>query len=171
MERYKDVLIAGSAIPTFATGFDWYSQGTIFRRGHLGSIVEIRRISGGIFKSKEEAERDDLNLCKSWINKRLDSEPNMLPTLTPRQKEIYDFVLKAIRANGYAPSIPEIGAKFKIASTNGGFRSSKGSRKEGLDPTVGKRAIEVLSSLGKPVLSSVRDIPILGKGSRWQAIS
>jgi len=32
IERYKEFLIAGSAIPTFATGFDWYSQGTIFRR-------------------------------------------------------------------------------------------------------------------------------------------
>jgi hypothetical protein len=70
IERYKDSLIAGSAIPTFATGFDWYSQGTIFRRGQLGSIVEIRRIRGVIFNSKEEAEQHGLELCKSWINKR-----------------------------------------------------------------------------------------------------
>jgi hypothetical protein len=69
-ERYKDFLIAGSAIPTFATGFDWYSQGTIFRRGHPSSIVEIRRIRGVIFNSKEEAEQHGLELCKSWINKR-----------------------------------------------------------------------------------------------------
>ncbi len=46
IERCKDSLIAGSAIPNFATGFDWYSQGTIFRKGELGSIVEIRRIRG-----------------------------------------------------------------------------------------------------------------------------
>jgi hypothetical protein len=70
VERYKDFLIAGSAIPTFATGFDWYSQGTIFRTGHLGSIVEIRRIRGIIFNSKEEAEQNGLELCKSWINER-----------------------------------------------------------------------------------------------------
>jgi len=70
IERYKDSLIAGSAIPNFATGFDWYSHGTIFRRGQLGSIVEIRRIQGVIFNSKEEAEQHGLDLCKSWINKR-----------------------------------------------------------------------------------------------------
>jgi hypothetical protein len=69
IERYKDFLIAGSAIPTFATGFDWYSQGTIFRRAHPGSTVEIRRIRGVIFKSKEEAEQHGLELCKEWIDK------------------------------------------------------------------------------------------------------
>jgi hypothetical protein len=55
IERYKDFLIAGSAIPSFATGFDWYSHGTIFRTSRLGAIVEIRRIQGVIFNSKEEA--------------------------------------------------------------------------------------------------------------------
>ena len=69
-ELYKDSLIAGSAIRNSATGFDWYSQGTIVRRGQLGSIVEIRRIRGVVFNSKEEAEQHGLELCKSWINKR-----------------------------------------------------------------------------------------------------
>lgn len=87
----------------------------------------------------------------------------MLPTLTNRQKEIYDFVLKGIREKGYAPSIPEIGAKFKIASTNGVSDHLKALEKKGYIRRVGKRAIEVLSSLGKPVLSSVREIPILGR--------
>jgi len=87
----------------------------------------------------------------------------MLPTLTPRQKEIYDFVLKAIREKGYAPSIPEIGAKFKIASTNGVSDHLKALERKGYIRRIGKRAIEVLSSLGKPVLSSVREIPILGR--------
>jgi len=43
----------------------------------------------------------------------------VLPTLTPRQREIYDFLLKTIREKGFAPSIHEIGRRFKIASTNG----------------------------------------------------
>jgi repressor LexA len=88
---------------------------------------------------------------------------DMLPTLTPRQKEIYDFVLKTIRERGYAPSIPEIGAKFKIASTNGVSDHLKALERKGYIRRIGKRAIEVLSSLGKPVLSSVREIPILGR--------
>src|SRR5207247_3276455 len=87
----------------------------------------------------------------------------MLPQLTSRQKEIYDYLLKAIREKGYAPSIPEIGAKFKIASTNGVFDHLKALEKKGHIRRVGKRAIEVLSALGKPVLSSVREIPIVGR--------
>ncbi len=42
----------------------------------------------------------------------------MLPTLTKRQKAIYDFLLRSIREKGYAPSNHEIGPRFKIASTN-----------------------------------------------------
>lgn len=58
IERYKDFLITGSAVPKFATEFDWDSQGTILRPGRLGLIVEIKRIKGAIFTSKEEAEQD-----------------------------------------------------------------------------------------------------------------
>jgi hypothetical protein len=72
IERYKDFLITGSAVPTFATGFDWYSQGIVLRAGRLGSIVEIKRIRGPIFNSKEAAEEDGFKLCKDWIDKRLD---------------------------------------------------------------------------------------------------
>jgi hypothetical protein len=70
IERYKDFLISGSAVPTFATGFEWYSQGTILRPGRLTSNVEVKRIEGLIFNSKEEAEQHGLELCKNWINKR-----------------------------------------------------------------------------------------------------
>src|ERR671918_980264 len=87
----------------------------------------------------------------------------MLSSLTPRQKAIYDFLLKTIREKGYAPSIPEIGSRFKIASTNGVSDHLKALEKKGYIRRVGKRAIEVLSPLGKPVLSSVREIPILGR--------
>ena len=87
----------------------------------------------------------------------------MLPLLTARQKEIYDFLLKSIREKGYAPSIPEIGAKFKIASTNGVSDHLKALEKKGYIRRVGKRAIEVLSALGKPMLAAVREIPILGR--------
>ena len=86
----------------------------------------------------------------------------MLPTLTSRQKEIYDFLLKTIREKGYAPSIPEIGRRFEIASTNGVSDHLKALEKKGYIRRVGKRAFEVLSTLGKPVLTAVRDIPVVG---------
>jgi repressor LexA len=87
----------------------------------------------------------------------------MLPALTKRQKAIYDFLLSTIREKGFAPSIPEIGAKFKIASTNGVSDHLKALEKKGYIRRVGKRAIKVLSALGEPVLTAVRDIPILGR--------
>ena len=68
-ERYKDFLSTSSAVPTFATGFDWYSQGIVLRPGRLSSIVEVKRLEGSAFHSKEEAERHGLKLCKEWIDK------------------------------------------------------------------------------------------------------
>jgi repressor LexA len=87
----------------------------------------------------------------------------MLPTLTTRQQAIYDFLLKSIREKGYAPSIPEIGARFNIASTNGVSDHLKALEKKGYIRRAGKRAIEILSTLGKPALIVARDIPILGR--------
>jgi hypothetical protein len=54
----------------FATRFDWNSQGIILRPGRLGSVVEVKRIEGPVFNSKEKAEEDGLKLCKEWIDKR-----------------------------------------------------------------------------------------------------
>ena len=87
----------------------------------------------------------------------------MLPSLTSRQKEIYDFLLRTIREKGYAPSIPEIGKQFKIASTNGVSDHLKALEKKGYIRRIGKRAFEILSAVGKPVLTAVREIPILGR--------
>ena len=87
----------------------------------------------------------------------------MLPTLTARQKEIYDFLLRVIREKGYAPSIPEIGAKFKIASTNGVADHLKALQKKGYIRRVGKRAIEMANAMGKAVLPATREVPILGR--------
>jgi len=87
----------------------------------------------------------------------------MLPALTARQKEIYDFLLRMIREKGYAPSIPEIGARFKIASTNGVADHLKALEKKGYIRRIGKRAIEVINALGKTALIATREVPVLGR--------
>jgi repressor LexA len=87
----------------------------------------------------------------------------MLPSLTDRQKAIYDFLLKTIREKGFAPSIHEIGKQFKIASTNGVSDHLKALEKKGYIRRVGKRAIEVANVLGKTVLTGTREVPVLGK--------
>src|SRR4029450_3549224 len=86
----------------------------------------------------------------------------MLPSLTARQKAIYDFLLKTIREKGFAPSIPEIGRQFKIASTNGVSDHLKALEKKGYIRRVGKRAIEVVNALGKAALTATREVPVLG---------
>src|SRR6266511_3952800 len=87
----------------------------------------------------------------------------MLPSLTVRQKAIYDFLLKTIREKCFAPSIPEIGKQFKIASTNGVSDHLKALEQKGYIGRVGKRAIEVLNALGKSVLTATREVPVLGR--------
>jgi repressor LexA len=87
----------------------------------------------------------------------------MLPALTDRQKEIYDFLLKSIREQGFAPSIHEIGRRFKIASTNGVSDHLKALEKKGYIRRVGKRAIEVVNALGKSALTATREISVLGR--------
>src|SRR2546428_10488882 len=87
----------------------------------------------------------------------------MLPSRNARETAICDFLLKTIREKGFAPSIPEIGKQFKIASTNGVSDHLKALEKKGYIRRVGKRAIEVVNALGKTVLTATRDVPILGK--------
>ncbi len=85
----------------------------------------------------------------------------VLSQLTDRQKQIYDFLVRTIREKGYAPSIQEIGARFKIVSTNGVFRHLKALEKKGYIRRVGKRALEILSPQGRSVLPDVREVPVL----------
>ena len=40
----------------------------------------------------------------------------MTPSLTPKQKEVLDFIIQCIRDNGYAPSYREIATGLKLAS-------------------------------------------------------
>jgi len=87
----------------------------------------------------------------------------MLPQLTPKQKRIYDFLCSTIREKGYAPSIPEIGQRFKITSTRGVFDHLKALGRKGYIKRVGKRAIEIVSPSGRPALPEAREIPILGR--------
>lgn len=86
-----------------------------------------------------------------------------MPSLTAKQRQIYDFLAKTIREKGYAPSILEIGAKFKIASTHGVFRHLQALQKKGYIRRVGKRAIELLTPLGRPLFPDARELPILGR--------
>jgi hypothetical protein len=48
----------------------WYSRGLVFDRD-LNQTIEIKRIeSDRTFKTKNQAEKHGLELCKAWVDKR-----------------------------------------------------------------------------------------------------
>lgn len=81
--------------------------------------------------------------------------------LTPRQKEVFDFVRDKIDNRGYGPTVREIGEHFKIASPNGVMCHLKALEKKGLitrEPNM-SRAIQltpaVLAEKGMPLIGQI----------------
>jgi len=69
-----------------------------------------------------------------------------LEALTPRQKEIYQFIRGKIQGRGYGPTVREIGNQFEIKSPNGVMCHLKALQKKGLihrEPNM-SRAIQLL---------------------------
>jgi repressor LexA len=79
--------------------------------------------------------------------------------LTPRQREIYDFIRSKIEGRGYGPTVREIGQSFDIKSPNGVMCHLKALEKKGLILREGfsARAIQLIDH--KPVSSGM---PLLG---------
>jgi repressor LexA len=75
-------------------------------------------------------------------------------SLTPRQREIYNFIRSKIQGRGYGPTVREIGVHFLIKSPNGVMCHLKALQKKGLihrEPNM-SRAIQLLeeSATGHP---------------------
>ena len=62
----------------------------------------------------------------------LPAEDTKRPTLTARQKEIYEFLKDKILNRGYGPTVREIGKHFGIRSPNGVMCHLKALEKKGL---------------------------------------
>ena len=78
-----------------------------------------------------------------------------LDSLTPRQREIYNFIRSKIQGRGYGPTVREIGLHFQIKSPNGVMCHLKALQKKGLihrEPNM-SRAIQLLedSPTGHPI--------------------
>jgi repressor LexA len=67
-------------------------------------------------------------------------------TLTPRQREIYDFIRSKIEERGYGPTVREIGQRFEIQSPNGVMCHLNALVKKGLILREGRsaRAIQLV---------------------------
>jgi hypothetical protein len=48
-------------------------NGVIYKRDKFGSMIQVHRIEGESFESKEQAERHGLELCKEWIDRLVQS--------------------------------------------------------------------------------------------------
>jgi len=81
--------------------------------------------------------------------------------LTPRQREIYDFIRSKIEGRGYGPTVREIGQNFDIKSPNGVMCHLKALEKKGLIIREGfsARAIQLVDHRpaggGLPLLGNV----------------
>jgi len=73
------------------------------------------------------------------------------PSLTIRQREIYEFVKDKILNRGYGPTVREIGTEFDIRSPNGVMCHLKALEKKGLITREAhmSRAIQLTGSLHK----------------------
>lgn len=94
-----------------------------------------------------------------------------LDNLTPRQKEIYNFIRSKIHGRGYGPTVREIGNEFGIRSPNGVMCHLKALQKKGLihrEPNM-SRAIQLLED--SPMASAAPGgVKLLGRIAAGQPL-
>jgi len=71
MIEYKNYFMLGTALMIHPNSPDWRALGTVFAKNPQGSIVEVERIGGPVFTTKEAAERHGLVLCQGLIEEKL----------------------------------------------------------------------------------------------------
>lgn len=96
------------------------------------------------------------------------SENAKLASLTPRQRDIYEFLKDKILNRGYGPTVREIGNEFGIRSPNGVMCHLKALEKKGLITREShmSRAIQLAD---KP--SRATSVALLGKVSAGSPLS
>ena len=66
--EYRGYVIGGWARPELTKGST--SIGVVYKRDKFGSLIQVHRIEGTLYESKEQAEQHGIELCKEWIDKR-----------------------------------------------------------------------------------------------------
>jgi repressor LexA len=92
-----------------------------------------------------------------------------LDALTPRQREIYNFIRSKIQGRGYGPTVREIGLHFQIKSPNGVMCHLKALQMKGLihrEPNM-SRAIQLLED---PVSAHQMGLKLVGRIAAGQPI-
>ena len=72
MTEYKGYFMLGTALMIHPNSPDWRALGTVFAKTPQGAIVEVERVGGAVFTTKEAAERYGLELCQTLIEEKLE---------------------------------------------------------------------------------------------------
>ncbi|MBU1075166.1 transcriptional repressor LexA [Patescibacteria group bacterium] len=93
-----------------------------------------------------------------------------MPTLTKRQKEIYDYIKYYIEKHGYSPTFEEIGNNFKLSASSTVHQHIKALIDKGIitKENYGARSIELTSDESKN--DNLIEIPISGTITAGQPI-
>lgn len=70
ISEYNGYLIYGRAVETRPDLSYWQSQGIVFIKIPQDATMEIQRLEGDFFQTKQAAEEDGLKLCKEWIGEQ-----------------------------------------------------------------------------------------------------
>lgn len=93
------------------------------------TTTELREAAQSIV-AKQRDRKTVIALAKAWLAQN--PEPQPLPPLTMRQKEIYDFVRETAITRQTSPTVREIGSRFGISSPNGVMCHLKALTKKGV---------------------------------------
>ena len=66
--EYRGYVISAWARPESTNSST--SVGIVYERGQFGSIIQVHRVEGECFETKEQAEQHGLQLCKEWIHQQ-----------------------------------------------------------------------------------------------------
>ena len=66
--EYRGYIISAWARPESTNGST--SVGIVYDRDQFGTIIQVQRIEGELFETKEQAEQHGVELCKEWIDKQ-----------------------------------------------------------------------------------------------------
>jgi repressor LexA len=95
-----------------------------------------------------------------------------LDALTPRQRDIYNFIRSKIQGRGYGPTVREIGVHFQIKSPNGVMCHLKALQKKGLihrEPNM-SRAIQLLEDPVNPQHMGLKLVGNIAAGQPIEAV-
>lgn len=66
--EYRGYIISAWARPESTNSST--SVGIVYERDEFGSIIQVERIEGELFETKEQAEQYGVELCKEWVDKQ-----------------------------------------------------------------------------------------------------